>query len=352
MIIFWVLAANITALNKKTRAFTYVKFPPFLSINFTRSALFMKNSSFLIHPEELSYKWIDRMVSCSVKTLALHPVGGWRAPQSLAAMLALLREEDYRHMLDYAHEMGMRIEYEMHAARYLMPVAEFENHPEYFRMTRDGQRSADVNFCPSSMEALTLFCENAAHLAGSLYRSTDRFFIWLDDAEDGKCHCPACRGMSASDQQMKILNAVAKRIREDIPRASVAYLAYLSCIAPPSSVERGEGVFLEYAPIKRDHHLPLREGGVRENIEALMEYFGAEGAKALDYWFDNSLFSSWKKPPVRFEADEKTLVSDMAFYRELGFEDIGTFACYLGADYELLYGEADITPFKRALCRE
>ena len=89
--------------------------------------------------------------------------------------------------------------------------------------------------------------------------------------------------------------------------------------------------------------------GMRENIVSLIEFFGADTAKALDYWYDNSLFSDWKKPPARFCVNEKALESDISFYRSLGFEDIGAFACFLGEDYEALYGEPDISAFKRAV---
>jgi len=36
----------------------------------------MKNASLLIHPEELSLSWIDRMAQHGIPTLALHPEGG------------------------------------------------------------------------------------------------------------------------------------------------------------------------------------------------------------------------------------------------------------------------------------
>ena len=40
--------------------------------------------------------------------------------------------------------------------------------------------------------------------------------------------------------------------------------------------------------------------------------------------------------------------ADFAYYRALGFEDIGCFACYLGKDYEELHGDVDISPFAKA----
>jgi hypothetical protein len=68
----------------------------------------------------------------------------------------------------------------------------------------------------------------------------------------------------------------------------------------------------------------------------------------LEYWLDNSLFSHWKRPPQPFSADPAVVKADVEFYREAGFDMIGTFACYLGEDYEELHGEPDITPFTKA----
>jgi riboflavin kinase/FMN adenylyltransferase len=39
---------------------------------------------------------------------------------------------------------------------------------------------------------------------------------------------------------------------------------------------------------------------------------------------------------------------DIAFYKALGIEDITTFGCYLGQDYEELYGEPDIWCYTQA----
>jgi hypothetical protein len=182
------------------------------------------NASLLIHPDELSYKWIDRIAEHRIPTLALHPPGGIRADETLLDLCRRLEDAEYRKMIDYARERGISIEYEMHSARFLLPKSEFESHPEYFRMTRDGVRSPDLNLCPSCDAALDIVAENAARLAKSLYGSTERFFFWLDDAADGRCHCQKCKELSASDQQLLILNRIIKRLRKDIPNASLAYV--------------------------------------------------------------------------------------------------------------------------------
>lgn len=129
----------------------------------------------------------------------------------------------------------------------------------------------------------------------------------------------------------------------------MAYLAYADTIAPPEKVQAEEGVFLEYAPMEK-----YKEGAqaLAEKEEAmllpLIEFFGRKDAKVLEYWYDNSLFSRWKKPPALFVLDESAMRRDVSEYREMGFSRASTFACFLGEDYEELYGEADIGPFSKA----
>ena len=308
----------------------------------------MKHASLLIHPDELSTAWIDRLVAAGIPTLALHPVGGKQACKAVEEMVKTLQTPAYRALLDEAARRGLHIEYEMHAARYLLPEAEFQAHPQWFRMKADGERSTDWNCCPSNTEALDYIAERAAALVKKLYRSSHRYFLWMDDAKDSCCHCPACRNLSPSDQQMTVMNHILRRLKKDDPETSLAYLAYFECIEPPTKVAPETGIFLEYAPFERDFHKPLTEDAQSEPLEKLLAYFGKKGAKALDYWYDNSLFSNWKKPPQAFAVDKPVLAADFAYYRALGFEDIGCFACYLGPDYEELHGKLDISDFAKA----
>ena len=52
--------------------------------------------SILIHPEELSKKWIDRLADGGVKILGLHPHGGGQATESLNDLLSRLEDSEYR----------------------------------------------------------------------------------------------------------------------------------------------------------------------------------------------------------------------------------------------------------------
>lgn len=310
-------------------------------------------SQILIHPEELSKDWIDRMADAGVSVLGIHPWGGKHAVKSIQGMLDSLKQPEYRALLDYAAERGLEIEYEIHAAGYLLSRDLFESHPEYFRMNGEGERCSDWNFCVSNPEALALVAKRAAELAKALYRSSNLFYFWMDDGKDVHCHCPECQKYSASDQQLMVINAMLEEIRKEIPDAKMAYLAYFDSLHLPECVKAVPGVFLEYAPMEKyvasSEDAAQRIALEKAMVGPLMDLFGREDAKVLEYWYDNSLFSKWKKPPQEFHLDEAALRKDIAEYRAMGFPYVSTFGCFLGPDYDALYGPADITPFTDAL---
>ncbi len=302
----------------------------------------------LIHPEELNKKQIDRVKKLGITTLALHPRGGEKAHETLTEMLSMLENEKYRSLIDYARSLGIEIEYEFHAASYLLPRELFADHPDYFRMDENGKRTPDLNLCVSNEEALSIVVKRAAELAKKLYKSTPNYYFWLDDIKNKSCRCPRCRALSPSDQQLTVMNAIVKELQKSVKNARLAYLAYFECIDTPKTARPADGIFLEYAPIERDMHKRLSEteGEETNRIRDLLSYFGKEASKVLEYWLDNSLFSKWKKPPVRFLPDSELIKDDISYYLDLGFEYITSFACFLGEDYEDLYGEADISSFK------
>ena len=308
-------------------------------------------SEILIHTEELSRRWIDRMAELGVDILGLHPTGGSSAAGSLAGLVAALQTPRFRELLDYAAERGLEIEYEMHAASYLMPRRLFDSHPEYFRMNERGERTPDANFCVTNPDALELYAKNAAELADQLYRSRPSYYFWMDDTRGKTCCCPQCSAYSVAEQQLLVLNRVLRELRKTQPEATMAHIAYLDCLDVPQKVRAEEGIFLEFAPMER--HMcrtdPARDPSIAERerimMQPLLDAFGREGAKVLEYWLDNSLFSRWKKPPKAFSADRAAVREDLLAYQAAGFETAATFGCFLGEDYEALHGEPDITPY-------
>lgn len=299
----------------------------------------------LIHPEELSPRWIALAKKHGLKRLSIHPWGGKNAHKTLAELVELLESPAYRAMIDtLIDDCGVEVGYEFHAASYLVPRELFDEHPEYFRMDENGNRVPDRNFCFSNPEVVDILARNAAILAKKLYRAPKDYYFWLDDARTATCHCPECRKKSFSDHQLNMMNRMLREIRKDDPEAKMCYLAYYEALPVPKTVKPDDGIFLEYAPIDRFRNLGFDLAG--ENLETLkgqLAFFGKDDAKVLEYWYDNSLFSKWKKPPVSFIPDNDAILEDYAFYRALGFRTLSSFACFLGEDYIELYGEPDLS---------
>ena len=311
----------------------------------------MKNirTELLIHPEELNDRWIERAKDISLDRLTLHPWGGKSAHLSLERMLCDLERPEIRALIDKLCDAGIEIGYEFHAGSYLLPRELFDTHPEYFRMNESGERVKELNFCFSNEDALKTVADNAKKLAKRLYRSSDNFHFWLDDARDMGCKCPKCAQKSVSDHQLNVMNTILAALREERPNAKLCYLAYFEAMALPERTKASDGIFLEYAPIERDLTAPLSTADEHtlNMLCALIDFFGKENTKVLEYWYDNSLFSKWKKPPVRFVARNEVVSADVDFYSSLGFESIASFACFLGEDYVELFGEPDLSGFKK-----
>lgn len=309
----------------------------------------------IVHPEELTLDWLDWMREAKLNTLGLHPVGGVQAHKTLQQAI----DEHYLSagtaLRAEANARGIEVEYEAHAMAWLLPRHLFQREPGWFRENRSGERTADFNLCPSNSEALAYVTGRAAVLAALLDTGVSRYFFWLDDVTDCACHCPDCRQLSSSDQQLRTVNAMLTGLRRYNRSAKLCYIAYHDAMDVPRKVQPLDGVFLEYAPIKRDFHRPINDMDSPENVSEarslreLVAFFGAQDARVLDYWMDNSLYSNWTKPPRLFTLDEEVMKRDAAFYASLGFECVTSFGCYLGPDYRRLYGRPPILRYGEVL---
>ena len=300
----------------------------------------------LIHPEELSKAWIDRMVRQGVQILGLHPEGGKNACRSAEALVQRLQEETFRSLIDYACDQGLEIEYELHAASFLLPRELFDAHPEYFRI-ENGVHTPQSNFCATNSEALEILTDNAVALAQKLYRSRPYYYFWLDDTHAKYCACPQCSGLSIHHQQLLVMNAMIRKLQSAIAGAKLCFLAYHGTEKAPEQIIPEKGIFLEYAPMNRNFDAPASaiSGEAKDNLARLINIFGKEDATVLEYWYDNSLFSKWTKPPRAFVPRNDLIPEDVQWYQSLGFAHIASFACFLGEDYVNLYGEPDISAF-------
>ena len=301
----------------------------------------------IIHPDEITNVWIDRLYKNKIEVLGIHSEGGTKAHEHLEDMIDLCKTAEYRKNIDLARELGLKIHYELHVASYLLPRNLFEHHPEWFRMDENGNRVKEFNFCVTNTDAMDYVANRAAELADKLYGTDDCFYLWLDDGIKNYCQCENCKKLSPSDHQLRTMNAILKKLKTTRPNAKIAYLAYCDTITPPKYTMPEKGVFVEYAPYKRDFTKPAKDMPQEEitNVKKLLDFFGYEDATVLEYWYDNSLYSEYKKPPKLLKPHNDHVKVDIPFYKDLGFTHISSFACFLGPDYEELHGEPDISAF-------
>lgn len=316
---------------------------------------FIQKRGILVHPEELTIKWLDWMQSARLNVLGLHPVGGRHAAETLEAAIDSHSIPESARLRLEAAKRGITVEYEAHAAGWLLPRSLFSRVPEWFRMDEHGERNQDFNFCCSNPDALSYVSERACLLASLLNTGADKYYFWLDDVSNTACHCPLCEKLSPSDQQLRIVNAMLLGLKKVNPNAKLSFIAYNDTLDVPQKTQPLDGVFLEYAPIGRNHHIAINdpdcEANIRETraLKELISFFGANDAKVLEYWMDNSMFSNWTKPPKQFKLDEEVMKRDVEYYASVGFTSITSFGCYLGPDYWALYGEPSLDAYGQIL---
>lgn len=159
----------------------------------------MERRGIIIHPEDISPLWPQRLHQAGINVLGLHPVGGAGAPASLRAALANRDHPDMQRFLRALDRLGIAVEYEMHTLGYLLPPELLARHPEFFPMDSGGLRRSGPNMCATHPDALDYIAGQSYRLARQLPSQTHRYYFWLDDTATAGCQCPQCRGLSPSD---------------------------------------------------------------------------------------------------------------------------------------------------------
>ena len=311
----------------------------------------LRNRGYIINPEDLNERLIRRLSDAGINELGIHSGGGRRAPELIEKTLLWHKQERTQALFALAADLGICVEYDEHALRIMLPSSVFSAHPGFFRMDAQGNRTPDFNLCPSDPEALEYVSKGAEKLAEALNTPSHRYAYWIDDVTDAACHCEKCRRLKPADQALMITNAVIRGLRRRDPQAITGFLAYNDAMDVPEHTLPEEGVYLEYAPINRDSDVPIGDPCSAKNrsetakLKDMLSLFGTENARVLEYWIDNSRFSNWTRPPKKLNFRADVMKRDVDYYYQLGFRDMTSFACFLGNDYEALYGEAPIKEY-------
>lgn len=317
----------------------------------------MSSKGIIIHDTDISAYWEKLFLQSGLDTLGIHPAGGVDAHLTLEKFLSAQNDPTVFGFIDRLSSKGVRIELECHALSWLLPREMFAKNPHWFRENENGERTADFNMCPSCGEALEYLAERTRRFAALISWNSSYFHLWIDDVASAPCMCEKCKNFSPSDQAMIIYNAILKGLKAYRSDARLAYLAYHGTIDAPS-VNPEEGIFLEFAPIRRCFEHSINDESCQKNVaeiaslDSLLAFFGKRDSKVLEYWMDNSLFSGWKKPYVKLPFNRDILEKDVEFYRAKGFERITSFGCFLGEEYAKKFGIPPVKEYAEALLKQ
>jgi hypothetical protein len=309
----------------------------------------------VLNPTDLSFSdWPARAKEAGLTAIALHH------SREVSHVSDFIQREEGQAFLATCRELGLEVEYELHAMKDLLPRDLFDKEKSLFRMADDGERVPDFNLCVHSERALQIAAENAAAISRLLRPTTGRYFLWGDDGRPW-CRCPQCRHLSDSDQALIVANFLLDALRKDDAKAQIAHLAYLNTLAPPQQIKPQEGVFLEYAPIRRRYDIPYSEqvgsdyANALELLDANLALFERSSAQVLEYWLDASLFTRSQKPRsatvVKVPWRPEVFLSDVGLYAERGIRHITSFACMIDASYVTLHGEPPLHEYGTGLIR-
>jgi hypothetical protein len=311
---------------------------------------FFQTRGVVLTPEDLTLRdWVERAKRAGLTTIALHH------SRSLSVVVDFVRSDEGQTFLEQCRDWGLQVEYELHAINELLPRELFEKDASLFRMDENGERTLDCNLCVHSKRAMEVVAENALTVCERLRPTTHRYFLWGDDGRPW-CGCPKCVELSESDQALLLENQLIETLRRKDLQARLAHLAYHNTLQPPTQVKPAAGIFLEFAPIRRRFDVPLSSDDPTnvqhlEALEANLKVFGTDGAQALEYWLDVSMFSRWKKPAVKLPFNREAFAADLDTYGSRGVQHVTSFAVFIDADYVARHGEPPLDEYGMGLTR-
>jgi hypothetical protein len=258
--------------------------------------------------------WIDFSAKVRLNRIAFHytwPARDWY----LVLQSRLLPELNKR---------GMEIEVAGHFLSTFLPRTLFTEHPDWFRMNEQGKRINDYNLNPFNQEALDSLASGAIPYLLKMPEAS-LFHLWADDIEGGGwSHEPGKEEYTASDQALLVSNYLVKKLRQKLPGAHLAYLAYHDTVYPPRLVKPEPGLIYFYAPRERcyahalnDPHCDLNRK-YAEALEKGLPAFGNSSAEVFEYYADQILYENMTNPPL-----PEILNADLQYYHRLGIPAAG-----------------------------
>ena len=258
--------------------------------------------------------WVDFCAKVRLNRVAFHytwPARDW---------YILLRPQ----LLPELQKRGMEIEVAGHFLSTFLPRTLFPEHPDWFRMNEPGKRINDFNLNPFNQEALDYLASGAIPYLQQMPEAS-LFHLWADDIWDGGwSREPGKEDYSPSDQALLVSNYLVKKLREKLPHADLAYLAYHDTVFPARVVKPEPGLIYFYAPRERCYAHALNDPTCDLNhkyaqaLENGLPAFGSANTEVFEYYTDQILYENLTNPPI-----PEVLSADLKYYHKLGIPAVG-----------------------------
>jgi hypothetical protein len=228
--------------------------------------------------------------------------------------------EQVKALLVDIEQRGIRVEVGGHVLDEFLPLELFQQHPEYFRM-QGGQRREDGNFCTNNPETLKIVVENALKFVREI-PAAQVFHFWPEDVTGGSwCECDACKGLSAAEQLLRAVNAIADGLAQERPGAAVDFILYHDTLELSETMQPRPNVFALYAPRERCYTHGIGDTNCAHNawyasrLTAARQPFNGR-MSVFEYYCD---FILWRCLGI---AVPTTITADLPWYKSLGIDQV------------------------------
>lgn len=157
----------------------------------------------------------------------------------------------------------------------------FEEHPEWFQLTENAERSSTGHMCMTNEEFRKAFLEKILSNIRYSYEKAEkegiappRYYSLALDDKGGDCACEVCKASIAqsgsSGNVLKFVNYIAEEVAKEYPDVTIESLSYLHTVAPPlDDTKPADNVVIRYANISMDVLHDLNHKNNEENLTYL-----------------------------------------------------------------------------------
>lgn len=278
------------------------------------------------HNEQNLIQMIDWMAKNKMNLLSSQAV--YIRPRPDEDKLDTIEWDNWRTVLiPELKKRGMMIAVGGHGYQnYLRQIDYFDEHPEWFGMTK-GKRSSKPNivFCTSNDEALAEFIRGIiAYLRA--HPEIDIFQLWPPDSETW-CQCDLCSTIDGpNNRHAFLINRVTETINKELPEVMVECIAYRHYLAPPKGVPLTENIIVDFCPYARTYQTPIND----DNNQINRFY-----RELIEQWIDDECFHGdigifsyyrkyiWRSLPVVIP---NTIAADLNYYNSIGVNGLSSYS--------------------------